>query len=211
GLEQSAAPYSSGPDTTPPVFEGIKNIVDLKDGKSLTLEWDQATDPEGSNPITYNVYYSIHSGGQYFDVPSYTTTNTSSLTITDLTKGQAYYFIVRAEDSLNNEESNLIELEGIPTKSGTPPPPPPEPGTVKIYPNPAKGSDVSIVIEDSAFSSISIYSLNGDLVAEINSGITLISNNQAVLETENLGSGIYFFVIKDASGKMHTGKLGIIN
>ncbi len=209
-VEHSAAPYSSGPDTTPPTFAGIKNIVDLKDGKSLRLEWDQATDPEGSNPITYNVYYSIHSGGQYFDVPSYTTTNTSSLTITDLTKGQIYWFIVRAEDSLNNEESNTVELEGIPTKTVTPTPPT-EPGTVKIYPNPAKNENISIIIEKAAFTSINIYSLNGDLVAEINSGISLIANNQAILETENLGSGIYFFVIKDSSGKTHTGKLGIIN
>jgi len=112
-------------DGTPPVFGGITGAVDGGDA-NVTISWAPATDPDTavcnsdpSLPITYNIYIAASSGGQNFAVPDMTTQDTS-LEILGLTLGQAYYFVVRAEDSTGNEDGNAIELSATPT-DGTPP------------------------------------------------------------------------------------------
>jgi predicted GH43/DUF377 family glycosyl hydrolase len=127
-IERTAIP-TTPIDLTPPTFGGLQSAVDTTTGGSVTLTWTSATDPDTpesntdpSLPISYNVYYSDSPGGQDFLTPNATTALTN-LDIIGLTNGQTYYFVVRAEDSVGNEEGNLVERSAIPTTpvDSTPP------------------------------------------------------------------------------------------
>ncbi|MCK5399956.1 lamin tail domain-containing protein, partial [bacterium] len=100
------------PDLTPPVFAGIQSVTDTQLGGELELAWNTATDT--STPIMYNVYMSTASAGQNFASVSYSTYSPSYL-ITGLDNGTQYYFVVRAEDSRGNEDTNTVEISGTPT------------------------------------------------------------------------------------------------
>jgi predicted GH43/DUF377 family glycosyl hydrolase len=119
-VELSAVP-TTPVDDTPPTFNGLQSIADLGTGGNVNLTWDHATDPDTawsngdpSLPITYNIYYSKASGTQDFQNPNSTTANNFT-DILGLQNGVFCYFVVRAEDSAGNEESNLIEKSVIPT------------------------------------------------------------------------------------------------
>ncbi|MCK4443017.1 MAG: fibronectin type III domain-containing protein, partial [Thermoplasmata archaeon] len=90
-------------------------------GGAVDLYWAAATDPDliecnsdPSIPITYHIYLSTTSGGQDFLTPDAATQDTS-LQITGLQNGVTYYFIVRAQDAVGNEEGNTIEESAMPT------------------------------------------------------------------------------------------------
>lgn len=102
----------SNTDGTPPSFSVIQNITSCGSG-CLELTWTAATDAYGSTPITYNIYKAITTGAQNFTTPDYTTQNTT-YQITGLTNDTPYYFVVRAKDSVGNEETNTTEKTGIP-------------------------------------------------------------------------------------------------
>ncbi len=106
-------------DTTPPAFAGLVSATNTGTGGTVDLAWNPATDP--SYPITYNVYMATSSGGQNFASPDYTTDQTT-LQISGLTDEQEYFFVVRAEDSAGNEESNSVENSATPTAPDTTPP-----------------------------------------------------------------------------------------
>ncbi|UCD92615.1 MAG: hypothetical protein JSV43_01445 [Methanobacteriota archaeon] len=127
-IERMAIPTTST-DATPPDFAGALLAMDSQSGGSVTLTWAQATDPDTvecnsdpSEPITYSVYVSTQTGAQNFLLPNATTQNTQ-IEITGLANGVTYYFIVRAEDAVDNEESNMVELSAMPTTplDSTPP------------------------------------------------------------------------------------------
>jgi predicted GH43/DUF377 family glycosyl hydrolase len=127
-VERSAVP-TTPLDYIPPSFGGIQSAIDSGTGGSVTLSWNVATDPDSpesntdpSLPITYNIYYSQIPGGQDFLTPDVTTPNTNH-EVTGLTDGTTYYFVVRAEDGVGNEETNLVELNAVPTTpiDSTPP------------------------------------------------------------------------------------------
>jgi hypothetical protein len=112
-VERSAMP-TTPVDSEPPVFSGLVYADDAQTGGAVDLIWAAATDPDliecnsdPSIPITYNVYYSTTSGGQNFLVPDVTTQGTS-IQITGLQDGTTYHFVVRAEDSAGNEETNTV-------------------------------------------------------------------------------------------------------
>ncbi|HEQ78761.1 MAG TPA: fibronectin type III domain-containing protein, partial [Euryarchaeota archaeon] len=106
-------------DNTPPEFGGLQGIGNTGDGTSLKLWWNTASDM--SIPVTYNIYISPLSPGNYeFATPSATTQSTS-YTYTGLTEGTMYYFVVRAEDAMGNEDSNAVELGETPLVDVTPP------------------------------------------------------------------------------------------
>ena len=100
------------PDLTPPTFDGILFVNDTIYTGTLNLSWDPASDP--STPITYNIYGSTTPGGQNFATPTYTTKNTK-YKVSGLTNGQTYYYVVRAEDYLGNEDTNTVEKSATPT------------------------------------------------------------------------------------------------
>ncbi|MDD4308492.1 MAG: Ig-like domain-containing protein [Thermoplasmata archaeon] len=99
-------------DVTPPTFAGLVSAVDSPTDGAVDLTWNAASDP--SYPIIYNVYISTTSGGQNFAAPTYTTGQTTAQ-VTGLTNGQIYYFVVRAEDSAGNEDTNTVQRSATPT------------------------------------------------------------------------------------------------
>lgn len=100
-------------DTTAPTFGGITSAADTMQGGRLLLSWSAAAD--STPPITYNIYTATTSGAQNFASPPYATTSATSTFITGLTNSQVYYTVVRAEDSVENEDANTVELATTPT------------------------------------------------------------------------------------------------
>lgn len=109
---------TSVPDETAPTFGGLDNASDAATGGQINLVWDAATDPEGSTPITYYIYISSDPGavpGSFdLDNQNYTTTNTY-YNVTGLTNGEWYNFIVRAQDSASNMETNTVNKSATPS------------------------------------------------------------------------------------------------
>lgn len=114
GRFSSLASYACVFDTTPPTFVGITGLVANPNG-SLTASWSAASD--ASPPIKYEVYIQANTSSGLF-------TNTNIVTLTYLTnftifldanndllvKNAVYYVGVRALDSVNNRDSNIISL-----------------------------------------------------------------------------------------------------
>ncbi len=119
--------YNGVEDQNPPDFSGIDGVSDPGTGYSLDLSWSAATDNEDSYPITYNIYRSTSSGSQDFSSPvaTYTPSGVSpgdSITWSDsgLSAGTTYYYVVRAQDSFGNEETNTVERSGTPSDTQPP-------------------------------------------------------------------------------------------
>jgi hypothetical protein len=97
-------------DTTSPIFTGLASATDAQANGAVNLSWSAASDP--STPITYNIYYSTSPGGYGF---AKATTQNTSYQVTGLTNGQVYYFVVRAQDVVGNEDDNMVEISATPT------------------------------------------------------------------------------------------------
>ncbi len=99
------------PDTAPPTFGGAALALALTD-TSIDVQWAAATDNlDPSSAILYNVYLSQVSGGQNLSVPDVTTPpGATSQGVGSLLAGTTYFFIVRAEDTSGNEDTNLVEV-----------------------------------------------------------------------------------------------------
>jgi hypothetical protein len=104
---------TSTPDETAPTFSGLTSATDAGTGGQINLSWSAASDP--SIPIMYYIYIS-NSGTFDYNNENYTTTNTY-YNVTGLTNGQWYNFIVRAQDSASNMDTNTVNKSAIP--SGT--------------------------------------------------------------------------------------------
>ncbi|MCX7918455.1 MAG: CehA/McbA family metallohydrolase [bacterium] len=100
-------------DITAPAFSGITAVVDIGTGGKLNLFWAPASDV--TPPITYNIYRSTTSGIFDFTTPIYTGISGTSFTDQAVSNGTTYYYIIRAVDYAFNEDTNTIELSGIPT------------------------------------------------------------------------------------------------
>ena len=96
-------------DTAPPEFAGV-DAAFPGDGQ-VTLSWEAAG--EDTPPVTYLIYRSEESGGEDFAVVLGTTTETSYVD-SEVTNGETYYYIVRAEDALGNREANTVEASAMP-------------------------------------------------------------------------------------------------
>lgn len=105
---------ASAPDGNPPTFSGLYNASDAGTGGQINLSWNAATDDEGSTPITYYIYISSTSGTFNWGSENYTTQNTY-YNVTGLTNGQTYYFVVRAQDSASNMDTNSVERSASPS------------------------------------------------------------------------------------------------
>jgi len=117
-IELSATPF----DYAPPEFKGLRSVAPISNiPGAVFLEWNPAADP--STPIIYNIYVSTIPKGEDFNNP-YISTDQTWVIIDDLDlENQSYYFVVRAEDNLGNEDDNTIELRIgiIPSEDRTPP------------------------------------------------------------------------------------------
>jgi hypothetical protein len=101
-------------DSNPPVFAGLESAVDAGTGGAIDLSWSNASDLEGSVPIKYKIYQAASPGAQDFGAVTYTT-NDDEYTVSGLTNGVDYYFVVRAEDTCGNEETNTVEMSATPS------------------------------------------------------------------------------------------------
>jgi hypothetical protein len=101
-------PAESSADTTPPTFCGIGSAICGHFGAQL--DWGGCPATDDSPPITYNIYWSTVSGGQDFITPNGTTTDFVYWTGETLEAWVTYYFVVRAEDSFGNEDTNTVEM-----------------------------------------------------------------------------------------------------
>jgi hypothetical protein len=111
--EVSATPTLSS-DSVAPTFGGLNSATDANTNESVTLAWSAAADP--SMPITYNIYVSTISGDQDFLSPPFkTSTNGSGTTVSGLSNGTEYWFVVRAKDSAGNEDINVVEYSATPS------------------------------------------------------------------------------------------------
>lgn len=104
---------ASAPDETAPTFDGLENATNAGTGGAINLDWSAASDP--STPITYYIYIST-SGTFNYASENYTTQNTY-YNVTGLTNGQWYNFVVRAQDSASNMDTNTENKSATP--SGT--------------------------------------------------------------------------------------------
>ena len=96
-------------DSAPPVFAGVSSAT-AGEGQ-VNLVWNPASDPR--TPITYNIYRSQNSGRQDFSTPIAKTDATQFLD-TSVINGISYFYVVRAEDSLGNEDNNFVEKSAMP-------------------------------------------------------------------------------------------------
>ncbi|KKL54489.1 hypothetical protein LCGC14_2264910, partial [marine sediment metagenome] len=106
-------------NTAPPAPTSLSAAAIV--GGSIQLSWTLSS-PE-TDVSQYNIYRATSSGGQSYSSPTYTVAaGISSYTDTSTSNGQAYYYVVRAEDAAGNIESNTNQVSA--TASGTGPPAP---------------------------------------------------------------------------------------
>lgn len=98
------------PEGEAPTFAGLASVT-AASSTSVTLSWAPAVDNiTAAQSIVYRVYQSNAAGGETFTAPSYTVaTGDTAYTVTGLTPGSAYYFVVRAVDAVGNEDRNSVE------------------------------------------------------------------------------------------------------
>lgn len=104
----------TGSDVTGPTFAGLKNAQFDKQKRTVTLEWDPATDDQtAASAIVYDVYESKTTGTFDFDSPRASSLpGATSVSITDLASRSTLYWVVRARDLAGNHDTNLIEKTG---------------------------------------------------------------------------------------------------
>jgi hypothetical protein len=126
---ESSNPYFYVNVTTnqPPVWNGTAGIQTAAPGNaSITVTFGTATDPDGDNPVTYDLYYSdqTQSGNTNpFSSPNAVQSNvtTPSYTLTGLTNNHTYYLGVRAKDSKGLSETNTVTKFATPYGTNRPP------------------------------------------------------------------------------------------
>lgn len=82
------------------------NIVDIGDGSSLLVEWDESYEDDLSN---YNIYVGEYSGNYYRTEEA----TTNSIILDNLEDGKRYYIAVTAED-VEGFESYIVEHYFVP-------------------------------------------------------------------------------------------------
>ncbi len=95
-------------DATPP--PSPSNLIAAPiSGDGVQLAWTPSS-PE-TDVLYYNIYRSTSSGDQDLSSPTYTVSVAiASYTDSSATPGQAYYYIVRAQDAAGNTDSNSNEV-----------------------------------------------------------------------------------------------------
>ena len=100
-------------DNAPPLFDGLRGLYEIENEPGcVLLEWNETSDP--SSPVMYHVYMSTSSGGQDYNSPVNATTRSYAMICGLDLESTSYYFVIRAEDSAGNEDSNTVELNTLP-------------------------------------------------------------------------------------------------
>lgn len=83
---------------------------------SVSLSWTASTGYLGWNVSSYKIAQSTVSGGPY----SYTSVgNVTSSSVTGLTGGTTYYFVIVASDAFGNPVASSTEISSIPSSQGS--------------------------------------------------------------------------------------------
>ncbi len=91
-------------DATPPPSPSNLVAAPITEG-GIQLTWT-ASSPE-TDVSQYNIYRATSSGAQDFSSPTYTVSvGITSYTDSSATSGQAYYYVVRAQDAAGNTDTN---------------------------------------------------------------------------------------------------------
>jgi len=98
-------------DSTPPVFDGVKTVV-ADSWNQVSLTWQAAVDDQTpQSGIVYRIYQAMSPGGENFTTPTYVSpAGATTYTITGLSGGTTYYYVVRAVDASGNEDTNTVEV-----------------------------------------------------------------------------------------------------
>lgn len=96
-------------DKTAPAFAGLSTAVTL--GTTINLAWTAASDNvDAAAAIKYDVFMATSAGGENYATPSFTTLpGATTFAATNLNVSTQYYFVVRAHDSSNNVDANMVE------------------------------------------------------------------------------------------------------
>ena len=100
--------HTANADCAPPDFNGLASA--LAGDHQVTLTWDPATD---ATDVVYHVYRATSPGGQDFESPLATVD--ASPYVDDVLNGLNYYYVVRAEDAVGNQDANTVERAARPT------------------------------------------------------------------------------------------------
>jgi len=103
----------------PPVWDGPVGIQSAAPANStITITFGTATDPDGDNPVTYDLYYTDESNtgnSDPFSSPNLVVQNiTSPYEVTDLINYHTYWLGVRAKDSMGLSETNTEKKSATP-------------------------------------------------------------------------------------------------
>jgi len=99
--------FATPTDQTPPTFAGASAVSIYSEDGKLKLDWGAAYDR--STPISFNIYKAATSGGYNYSAPAYTVSGTSTYIVPGFLDGQYAFFVVRAKDAYNNEDTNTNE------------------------------------------------------------------------------------------------------
>ena len=107
----------------PPVWDTTIGIQSATPGNTtITVTFGTATDPDGDNPVTYDLYYvdETNSGNSDpFNSPNSIKPNvTSPYQLSGLTNYHTYWLGVRAKDSRGLSETNTIKKSAMPKLGG---------------------------------------------------------------------------------------------
>lgn len=118
GSEDENTNELPGTPNGPPEWDDTVGIQSTIPGNgTVTVTFGTATDID--LPVHYNVYYSDSTPIDFGTADMEQDFDGSPHTIIDLTNEQTYYFAVRAADAGNDEETNTVELPGIPNSAPT--------------------------------------------------------------------------------------------
>jgi hypothetical protein len=100
-------------DTEPPSFAGVDTATPIG-STAMELTWQPAMDDTTpADAIAYLVYVSENAGGQDFTAAAVTTAaGATSALVTGLTESTDYFFVVRAQDTSGNQDTNTTEVQG---------------------------------------------------------------------------------------------------
>lgn len=123
---EKSATTARAPNTSPPTFGGLASAtVPAGAEDRIDLSWSPASDNRtAASSMVYLIYMTTSPGGENFASPGFTTqTGATSFSVTGLSPGTTYYFVVRARDEAGNTDSNRIEKSATtPRESDTTPP-----------------------------------------------------------------------------------------
>jgi hypothetical protein len=108
---------SSIPDTTPPVFGGLRSAFYCARGRlrpdeirRFTFTWRAAADDVSpSAQMVYDLFASSRPGGENFKTPNETTPPGVTTYKNPELASHHFYLVVRARDEANNEDHNRVE------------------------------------------------------------------------------------------------------